>query len=353
MERTQSARRTERDQRKTRQDAMRDRIRKRAEEREKQGGGGTKYNLPSDVNFFQIKKRVSMDIIPYVVSVDDHPEGVSKGDYWYQRTVWVHYAVGAEEKSYICLRTAKKRCPICEHRAELMKQDKPDEALLKALKPREREIFNVYDQEDPDKGVQLWDVSYHLFGKHLEEEIREGKPEYAGFSEPEGGFTLKVRATEENMGGNKYMEASRIDFEEREPLDEKILAKALDLDKILKILPYDELDRIFLELEEPTDKKAEPEDKEDEAPQRERDHRRRVAEEPERKLDIRPAVEERKPAKESPKEEPKERKPARRAETKELECPAGGTFGKDCDELDACRTCEIWEKCLEAQEAAK
>ena len=353
MERTQSARRTERDQRKSRQDAMRDRIRKRAEEREKQGGGGTKYNLPSDVNFFQIKKRVSMDIIPYVVSVDDHPEGVSKGDYWYQRTVWVHYAVGAEEKSYICLKTVKKRCPICEHRAELMKQDKPDEELLKALKPREREIFNVYDQEDPDKGVQLWDVSYHLFGKHLEEEIREGKPEYAGFSEPEGGFMLKVRATEENMGGNKFMEASRIDFEEREPLDEKILAKALDLDKILKVLPYDELDRIFLELEEPTDKQAAPEEKD--TPYRERESRRPATEESERKPATRQAAEDHKSPKETLKEEPKERRsaPARKAETNGLECPAGGTFGKDCDELDACRTCEIWEKCLEAQEAAK
>ena len=364
MERTQSARRTERDQRKTRQDAMRDRIRKRAEEREKQGGGGTKYNLPSDVNFFQIKRRFAMDIIPYVVSVDDHPEGVSKGDYWYQRTVWVHYSVGAEEKSYICLKTAKKRCPICEHRAELMKQDKPDEELLKALKPREREIFNVYDQEDPDKGVQLWDVSYHLFGKHLEEEIREGKPEYAGFSEPEGGFTLKVRATEENMGGNKFMEASRIDFEEREPLDEKILAKALDLDKILKVLSYDELDRIFLELEEPTDKQDAKEEEESSRQQETKQRRGESTGDREadsadkaRRMEANSTTVDRKPFKELlPKEEPKEQRQqsARiKAKNNGLECPAGGTFGKDCDELDACRTCEIWEKCLEAQEAGK
>jgi len=337
-----STRRDERDQRRARRDARRDRIRKRAEGRERQGGGGTKYALSSDISFFTMKKKMSLDIIPYVVSIENHPEGLSKGDLWYQRTVWVHYAVGAEEKSYLCpLKTVKKRCPICEHRAEAMKQDKPDEELLKALKPRERELFNVFDQDEPDKGVQLWDVSYHLFGKHLEEEIREGKPEYAGFSEPEDGFTLKIRATEEVMGGNKFMEATRIDFEERASIEPELLAKALDLDAILKILPYEELERIFLELEssESAQDKG-TEDREADLADRPREQRSSSRKEEPAKSSL---------PSESMKTEPSKRTPTK-APTNGLECPAGGTFGKDCDELDACRTCEIWEPCADAQE---
>jgi hypothetical protein len=348
---------------------MRDRARKRAEERESQGGGGTKYSLPENVNFYSPKKHASLDIIPYTVSVDNHPEDVPKGELWYQRTIFVHYGIGSEEKSYLCLKTIKKKCPICEQRSLLMKDSNSDEEIIKALRPKERELFNIYDREDPDKGVQLWDISNFNFGAKLEEELREGRPEWAGFAEPVDGFTLKVRFSEEQIGKNKFMQASRIDFDERKSIDKKHLSQALDLDKILKVLSYEQLEKIFLgvdgenvdDVEVVEAEKEAVADKDEDTAQPSRP-RARESNRPGRKREQDEDTQEVQhsspsPSRERPQREEPERSSARSAtrESKsktedQLVCPAGGTFGKDCDELKACRDCAIWDKCIEEQD---
>jgi len=156
---------------------MRERARQRAEEREKQGGGGTKYQIEGDFEFFEPSKGENLiNIIPYVVSVDNHPEGIPKGEIWYQRSILVHYGIGADEKPYICPKTNKKACPICDHRAELMKDPDADEELIKELRPREREVFNVLVDDE----ILLWEISIHNFGNLLEEEIRYGDETAAG-----------------------------------------------------------------------------------------------------------------------------------------------------------------------------
>lgn len=350
-----------------RRSSMRDRARKRAEERENQGGGGTKYNLPDGMNFYSPKKHASLDIIPYTVSVDNHPEDVPKGELWYQRTVLVHFNVGSENKSYLCPKTIKKKCPICEYRAQLVKDPDAQEEIVRSLKARERELFNVYDREDSDKGVQLWDVSNYNFGAKLEEELREGRVEWGGFAEPVDGFTLKVRFTEEQIGKNKFMQASRIDFEERKSIDKKLLSQALDLDKILKVLPYEQLEKIFLEVDGENGGDAEEEsssetlsDRQDsEVSKREFDRsgRRRSRDskldqdsESEEEQEYRGYEKERGPEKASP---PTQASRDRRTGSKAVDkptCPAGGTFGKDCDELEECKECKIWEACIEEQE---
>lgn len=334
----------------SRSSAMRDRARKRAEEREGQGGGGTKYNLPEGVSFFSAKKHANLDIIPYVVSVDNHPENIPKGELWYQRTVFVHFSVGAENKSYLCPRTIRKKCPICEHRTQMMKDGNQDEEAIKNLKAKERELFNVFDRDETDKGVQFWDVSPYNFGDKLEEEIREGKEAWGGFAEPIDGFTLKMRFTEEQVGRNKFLQASRIDFEERKSIDKKLLAAAIDLDKILKVLSYEALEKIFLEVDDENGEGEEKTDADQNArrvrPDRDTSSEEQEEAAPEERPQRRnPSSQEKAPEKSS------SRREARQAAKKEsLECPAGGTFGKDCDELDECKDCTIWEKCIEEQE---
>jgi acyl-[acyl carrier protein]--UDP-N-acetylglucosamine O-acyltransferase len=61
--------------------SMKDRVKVRAQER-KTGGGGTKFqNIPLGTSFFQAKKgAVNIDVIPYVISVDNHPSGLEKGE---------------------------------------------------------------------------------------------------------------------------------------------------------------------------------------------------------------------------------------------------------------------------------
>ena len=65
-------------------ESMRDKIRHRAESR-RNIGGLTTLELPEGVELYKPEKGpVEFDILPYVVSVDNHPE-VKKGEQWYQR----------------------------------------------------------------------------------------------------------------------------------------------------------------------------------------------------------------------------------------------------------------------------
>src|SRR3990172_3179566 len=230
--------------------SLKDKIKKRAQEREGQGGRGFRYNLPDKTDFFTPKKgTMNIDILPYKVTVNNHPSA-KEGELWFQRTVFCHYGVGAEEKTYLCLKTIHKKCPICDHRAELMKAGDADQEIVNGLKSKERELYNVVDLQDESKGVQLWDISYHLFGKHLEEEIRNGKDEWAGFAELKGGYTLQVRFSEKVLGKNKFMETTRIDFTERDDYPDSVLDEVFNLDKILNVLSYEELEKTFLEIDD-------------------------------------------------------------------------------------------------------
>ena len=324
---------------------MRDRVRKRADEREKSGGG--KLNLEGkNVSFF-IPKSGSMefDILPYVISVENHSEGISKGDLWYQKTIWVHYGIGSEDKSYICPKTIKKPCPICKHMADLIKEgrDKKDKEVDR-LRARERELYNIVDLNDENKGIQLFEYSSYLFGKKLEEEIREGEEDWAGFAELKGGYSIQARFKQESMGKQKFLECSRIDFKKRSDYDESVLDDVFDLDAIVKVLDYDALEKVFYEGEEPDDddgnekvekkslyKETKKTEEEEEKPAPKKIVRKDKSEE---KLILRKSKEE-----ESEEEN-----------TKKTKCPSGGEFGKECDKLDGCENCEIWGDCVEEQE---
>lgn len=330
--------------------SMRDRVRQRAESREQQGSWV--IETPEGVNKFEpkvIKGGMHLDIVPYVIDIDNHPSGMKKGEMWYERTYFIHRDVGVDNKARICLlKTFKKSCPVCEHREGLTKQGK-DKELTKALLPKERQLFNVIDRDDEDKGVQLWDISYHLFGKQLEKEVREGKEEYAGFAELHDGFTLNVRfeartlPTKDGSKPTPFMDADRIDFEKREDYGKDILEETLNLDELLVELTYKQLEIEFLQLED-SDVENTSDDKMAEEPERKPSHFRRSAksEEPLKKL-----FEEQKA--------PVRTRERTRVAVDTPKCPDGGEFGKDCDALSGCQECpeSTWKACGELYEEMK
>ena len=228
---------------KSSQQSMKDRVRKRAETHKSRGGLDT-LALPEGVELFKPEKgTIEFDIIPYKVTADNHPE-VKKGEIWYERTYMSHRNVGPEEKAIICPRTIGKRCPICEEYQKLNKDPNADEDVVKGLRAKERELFNVV-MKDGDGEVMVLNMSVHLFGLKLEQEILEGDEGNASFAELKGGKTLKVRWEQKSMGTAKFVEAGRIDFKDRDDLDEDTLDAAVDLDKAMKILSYEEIEKIF------------------------------------------------------------------------------------------------------------
>lgn len=387
--------------------SLRDKARERARTRDT-GTGGTMFNFGGkDVAYFDPKKGANLiDILPYRVTVDNNPNS-EKGDLDYERTFYLHNNIGPEDKPYICPKTIGKPCPICEHAAKL-KQQGADDDIIKELRPKQRQLFNVKHPDEDD--IMLWHVSFHNFGKKLETEIldSEDDDDIAGFADLEGGKTIKVRMVQGTFGKNKYLEADRIDFEDRDSdYNEDILDDVYDLDSILKILSYDELKKILLDL--PTDdeededeaprssrkksskKSSKPssrdedededeedsesdedsdEEEEEEAPKSKKKGRgkskaKEEEEEPEDEEEEEEPEEEDSEEEESDEDEeaeeeeeeeeaPKSKKASKKDSSKnkgKSKCP--GEFGKTCNDFDECSDCPQWEDCQDAQDEAE
>jgi hypothetical protein len=240
---------------------MRERAKQAAQ---KAASGGASYiKLPEGikVNFFSAKvtpdgQEYELDFLPYEVTVANHPDGILPGELWFKKDIKVHYGIGADDKSYICLRTIGEACPICEAQKLLAKDASVSAADAKALLAKDRTIFQLIDLKAEDKGIQLWDISYHLFTKKLLQDInktensqttRRRTTPHAGFAELDAGQTLFVSFQEKTMPGSKpFPDCDRIDAEDRAPYEENILDEVLDLDSIIEVKTYEELENIFL-----------------------------------------------------------------------------------------------------------
>lgn len=391
---------------------MRKNMRKAAQARaEKSKGGGTTLRLPDgygDVKFFKVNKpKVMLDIIPYVVSDKRHPDadaGAEVGTLWPSRRYYVHRGVGAEENSYICpLKTFGKPCPICEYASARARQG-GDREELKVLRPKARDLYNVIDLDDPDKKIQLFDMSGFLFGDTLTKELIDASDDEQCFAELKGGYSLKLRFEKKSFNRNEFWAVDRIDFVERKKdYKESIIEETVPLDDILVEPDYKTLEKIFLmteggadeddeEEERPAKRRARDEEEEEEQPKRKRPSRDEEEEdeedskEPEEDEDEeeeapkkpskkRPAKEEDEDEEEDEEdsdeeeeeEQPKKRGRRKKAEPEEEEepdedeeeeeapkskkgsCPYKHKFGTDCDKYEDCDECKKWGACNSAK----
>ena len=323
----------------------RDRVKQRAVENSKSSGGGTTYNVGLDF-FKPVKGTQVVRILPYIVTDKNHPDRVPAGELWYRRPMKVHFSVGPEEKARICPTTFGKRCPICEYALERKRSGDATQDELTQMRAKDRDLFLVVDPLNPNE-VMSWEISFHNFTKMLNREINENPDELAGFADLVDGLDVKVRFAEASMGTNKFLEADRIDFiPRRKPQDPTILEELPALDDCLIVLDYKELEAEFLGIpieeeekeEEETSKKKvrrapapEPEDEEVEEDEEEEPPPPRRGR-PKKKADVAPV------------ETKRSRKPKKKNDSG---CPAGGKWGEDCNALDECDTCEVWEDCQE------
>lgn len=356
---------------------------------ERQARGVSQYGylrLPKGVNIFkeEPKTRVELDIIPYVVTCDNHPDkdeeyGIAiKGELWYKRPYWLHRGVGPDNQSVVCPSSVGKPCPICEYRAQLLKDGaKWDDDTVKALKPSMRNLYVVIPKNNKNypEEPHIWDISQFLFQDKLNEEIQENE-EYETFPDLEEGYTLRIRFAEGSFGANKFAEVSRIDFIERKkPYDESILEKIPSLDDVLEILPYHTIEAMFFGNMSPDEdedeeydyddedlkKKKEDEDIDDDMEEEEDEEEDEDEEdedidddEEEDEDEDGDEDEEEEHDKKKSKKSPPKRQQSHSKVTKgkgKNKCPYGHEFGVDNDSYDDCDNCEVWEKCLEVSES--
>ncbi len=344
--------------------------------------------LPRNVSVFKEEpgSRVRLDILPYVVTDQNHPDrddenGIAlPGELWYKRPYKLHRGVGVENTSIVCPTSFGKPCPICEYRARLLKEG-GDKATIAALKPSLRNLYVVIpkDSKAHEEKPHIWDISQYLFQNQLNEEIDENE-DYAIFPDLEEGLTLRIRFSEETFQKNKFASTSRIDFEEREePYGEEVLKQIPNLDEVLDLLTYSKIEALFFgaEISEYEEEEDEEDDEEETITRkrkvkslREEPEFRKLINEEEEEEEVEDEEDDNEYDKESSsdddktvednddedddetpsKETPKRTRTKKNVTTKD-KCPYGHKFGDDCEKYDDCDECEVWEECIEEKES--
>jgi hypothetical protein len=316
-------------------------------DRESRGGGGiSTVSLPQGITLFEPRAGVTrLDFIPYIVTAEKHPDKVAPGELWFRRPIKVHRNIGIDNKTYICPRSEhKKGCPIDEEVHELGKNRTENLETIRTIGTKDRDLFNLIDLDHEDKGIQLFDISYHLFGKRLREDLKFGKEEYRDFAELQGGFTLLVRWSERSFGDRKFYEAARIDFEPREDYNEGILKRVAPLDDILIIPTYEELQEAFLEVAAGdiapaagAEPRGAPAGSSSDISQFRGGGK--APEDTAREEEVLPDTGTRRERTKTPPDTGGEEK-----------CPHGGKFGVTSDELKACDKCKLWDDCMDERD---
>ena len=236
-------------------------------EKQRERSGASYLKIPNGVKLFKPKAGIMLlDILPFEAGKGN--PFADPGMLHWERSYYVHHNIGVNNDRVICpAKTAKKRCPVCELRMKLMKEDDEDnEEEIKSYQVSHRQLFNVMNRKDPDAGVQLFDVSHFCFGEAILSAVNAADEDEGvdTFFLLEGGSTLKVNFEESSFGGNKFMKADRVDFKQRkEDLDEELMENVICLDDILVIHEYDALKKMLLAED---DEDEEEEDEEEDAP---------------------------------------------------------------------------------------
>jgi len=308
--------------------------------------------LPEGVRVFnpEIETVAVIDILPYEVTDKNHMDKIEVDTVWYKKPFKIHREVGVENDSVVCPTTFGKPCPICEHQATLREDGDTNEETLKKLNAKYRSLYVVkvrsYDgkKKFDKKEYHLFDFSDHLFQKIFETQLKR-KEAFADFFLPDSGKSLEITFDKKSFGeGKPFPIATRIDFVDRKKqYKEDVIDEIPNLDEVLTLLPYEELEAKFhnddVDTGETSDKK-EKKDKKKKNEKIDKIHPYVV------KINKIPSEEAITSDTKKDKKEKKGKKSKKdKKEKVKDECPYGHKFGKDCDKFDDCTSCDVWNEC--------
>lgn len=191
-----------------------------------------------------------IDVIPYYAGKQDPI--VEEGEPTYAFEYWVHTQIGPNNSWFMCPTEMKNEpCPICEHRQKL-REEGADEDTWKALFPKRRNLYNIvcYDRGEEEKGVRVWDVSFHYFEKPVmalsKKPGRGGKADrQIDFADPYKGKSINF-TVEPAKSKNDYPDFIGHQFDDRDyEIEDDILDDAFVLDELVYFPDYDELSQAY------------------------------------------------------------------------------------------------------------
>ena len=326
----------------------------------------------------------AFDIIPFVITQDwyrklQNPSGRLNGleigmrDYKLQ--VPIHRNVGDNNDIYLCLREAfGGQCEICDEMFDAYRDGDKDKAS--GLRARWRVFYNIYDYADPDKPIQLFEISYYSFeGTSANAPQRTNLIDKASlapsglviFSDLEEGKIIVAKFQKKFIGKIDFPEVTDIRFEDREPYDDSILQKVYPLDSMLIIPKSEEIKKAHFGLDEDgenedTETKNQTSEAAPVEAEQTQTRTRGTGQSQTKTSEETPATSGRRPRETSA---PAAEKPAESTpETPEWdkggnwgqdECPAGKKFGIECNSGPECEgkgekacTEEVFERCSKA-----
>lgn len=116
----------------------------------------------------------------------------------YGYEVFVHYQIGSDKGTYICLNKMKAEpCPICDVRQEL--DHAGDDEAARELLPRKRVAMFVIDRKEESKGPMIWFSPWTLDQEIAKQSIDEDGGALA-LDSPEDGYD--VTFSREQQGKN-------------------------------------------------------------------------------------------------------------------------------------------------------
>lgn len=339
--------------------------------------------FPLDVEWAELRTGRDLnefDIVPFYITQEwfkdmkmksgRRPEAKSDVGYLsYKFEIACHRGVGHNNEWWLCnFETFGKPCVMCEEKfAEF---DKPkgeqDEKVWRPLLASWRDFYNVYDYNNPEKDIHPFEISYVHFEDALLQAIELDEDELLCPWDPDDGKIVEFKAKEEQFKGysyNKPLEGSFGFADRDQPYTDEDLERTWSFDKYLYIPKYDELARAFYGVEDlgEVGRGSEPEQQEEERLTRSRVRSRQRPAEEEEQAPTRSRGRARTREPEPEVQEEEEQSPRARRDRRKTdkggggECPAGGEFGKDCNELDECQDCpdDIFDKCVELQDELK
>jgi hypothetical protein len=259
---------------------------------------------------------VRFNIIPHEIKTKRHPLFLKygKGELVYTTEIFVHPGIGAENEDVVCLKkNYGQDCPACNELFRLRDANQQEES--KKYEWARRFFYNIQLIIDgKSQPLNIFVSNNKYFESKLIRKARActNGEDIITFADIENGKIIECDVysadfTAANGKKSKYPEYENFRFiDRREELEDEIIDEAISFDKYLKVLNYEEFERLLFSgsIEEDEEEKE---------------------------------VEDTKKEKSSTKKSQKN------------ECPYNHEWG-EADDHKECKKCDEWDECVEEQE---
>lgn len=107
----------------------------------------------------------------------------------YGLDIWVHYGVGPDRQTYLCLHKMKgEPCPICEEQQQMQRAGEED--LAKELKATRRVLVYLIDRDHEKEGVQAWAMPQGLDADITKVSVDKRTQEVLPLDHPDEGYDV-------------------------------------------------------------------------------------------------------------------------------------------------------------------